>query len=136
MAQMSERDLDMREMAPDELDGIVCFTAEREDEGERIDKFISLKSDMSRAKVVKLIEGDEVLVNGKAPAKNYKIKCGDRVEITLPEPEICEALPENIPLDIIYAAFLLGNLWSALRMRASVAFGMEKSSSCLSSPSM
>lgn len=42
------------------------------------------------------------MVNGRAAAKNLKLGAGDTVEIVLPEPEPDEALPENIPLDVVY----------------------------------
>ena len=43
-----------------------------------------------------------VTVNGKVPQKNMKLREGDRIILTVPEPVPPEALPENIPLDIVY----------------------------------
>ena len=70
--------------------------------GERLDKFVSINTGLSRALATKLIEGGAVLINGIAPQKNYKMRFGDTVEIAMPEPELAEALPEDIPLDIVY----------------------------------
>lgn len=70
--------------------------------GARIDKFLAESMGESRSFAAKLIEGGEVSVNGKMAAKNYKVAAGDTVEVMLPEPEPCEAMPEDIPLDIIY----------------------------------
>ena len=76
--------------------------AEEGDRGTRLDQFVATHADLTRSAAARLIEDGAVSVNGKTVAKNYKITKGDAVEVTLPEPEPCEALPENIPLDIIY----------------------------------
>ena len=78
------------------------FSATDSDRGERIDKFLAESLGESRSFAAKLIESGAVTVNGKIAAKNYKMCAGDVVEAILPEPEPCEALPEDIPLDIIY----------------------------------
>ena len=70
--------------------------------GERIDRFVSEKEDISRALAVKLIEGGLITVGEKPTVKNYKLRKGDTVEITYPEPEADEAMPENIPLAVVY----------------------------------
>ena len=76
--------------------------AEEGDRGTRLDQFVATHADLTRSAAARLIEDGAVSVNGKTVAKNYKITKGDAVEVTLPAPEPCEALPENIPLDIIY----------------------------------
>ena len=81
---------------------LVEVIAQDADKGTRLDQFVALSADLTRSAAARLIEEGAVTVNGKTMAKNYKISKGDAVEITLPEPEPCEALPENIPLDIIY----------------------------------
>ena len=81
---------------------LVEVIAQDADKGTRLDQFVALSADLTRSAATRLIEEGAVTVNGKTMAKNYKISKGDAVEITLPEPEPCEALPENIPLDIIY----------------------------------
>ena len=80
----------------------LLFSAESGDVGVRIDKFLAEKSGESRSFITRLIESGAVSVNGKEISKNYKMSLGDTVTIFLPEPEICEALPEDIPLDIVY----------------------------------
>ena len=72
------------------------------DKGTRLDQFVATNTELTRSASARLIEDGAVTVNGKAVAKNYKIGGGDILEIILPEPEPCEALPENIPLDIVY----------------------------------
>ena len=81
---------------------LLCFTVQAEDAGTRLDQFAAANAELTRSAAARLIEEGAVSVNGKSVAKNYKVSLGDVVEITLPEPEVAEALPENIPLDIVY----------------------------------
>ena len=81
----------------------IFFKIEENSANARIDKYISENAaNMTRSAVQKLIAEGCVTVNGKIPDKNLKIKTGDEITVNMPEPEICEALPENIPLDIVY----------------------------------
>lgn len=75
-----------------------------ETSGERLDKFVADHSDgfITRTAAARLIENGSCLVNGKNVAKNYKLKSGDTVSITLPEPEEVDIVPEDIPLEIVY----------------------------------
>ena len=81
---------------------VALLTASSEDAGKRLDRFAADATDLSRSALARLIETEAIKVNGKAVSKNHRVNDGDLVEILLPEPEPCEALPQNIPLDIIY----------------------------------
>ena len=71
--------------------------------GARLDTFLSEQlPDMSRSAAQKLMENGDVLVNGAPVKKNYQTRMGDEIEVTLPEPETVDILPENIPLDVRY----------------------------------
>lgn len=71
--------------------------------GIRIDKFIAENnSDLTRSAVQGLIEKNKILVNGQFVSKNYKLKHGDCITVEIPEPQIMDAVPENVPLDIVY----------------------------------
>lgn len=70
--------------------------------GVRADKFISESADISRSFAASLIENGNCLLNKKSCGKNYKVKEGDILEITLPDTEEPEIAAENIPLDIVY----------------------------------
>ena len=71
--------------------------------GERIDKFLSLKmSDFTRSHIQKLTDDGYVTVNEVKVKPNYKIKSGDIISVTIPEPEKTDIAAENIPLDIVY----------------------------------
>ncbi len=80
----------------------MIFTAEKHDTGTRLDAFVSEKSELSRSAAARLIEDGHVLVAGGQKAKNYKLREGDVVELTVPECEEYDAEPENIPLDVVY----------------------------------
>ena len=70
--------------------------------GMRLDAFASSVSELSRSAAAKLIEAGSVTLNGALAEKKSTVCLGDTVEIILPEPVECEALPENIPLDVVY----------------------------------
>lgn len=71
--------------------------------GLRVDKAISeLCPEMTRSAIQKLLESGNIRCNGKEVAKNYKVRAGDEISVEIPEPVSDEALPEDIPLDIVY----------------------------------
>lgn len=74
------------------------------DDGEsrRLDVYVAENADITRSYAVTLIAENNVKVNGKTVSKNTKLKNGDTVLITIPEPKVYSAVPENIPLDIVY----------------------------------
>lgn len=79
------------------------FYVTEEDEAERIDKYIALLSeDFSRSFIQKLIKENAVLVNGKAVKASFTVSPGDEILLKVPELTLPEALPEDIPLDILY----------------------------------
>jgi 23S rRNA pseudouridine1911/1915/1917 synthase len=57
---------------------------------------------VSRSQVQEWIRIGAVSVNGRLVKPNTKLAIGDEISVTLPEAEPLEALPENIPLDIVY----------------------------------
>ncbi|HOO73556.1 MAG TPA: RluA family pseudouridine synthase [Spirochaetota bacterium] len=71
---------------------------------ERIDKFlvISLEADFSRSFIQKLIKDGNILANGSPIRQNYKVKTDDVILIEVPEPEVLDLVPRDIPLDIVY----------------------------------
>lgn len=74
-----------------------------EQPGERLDVFLAAQQpDLSRSHVQQLIEAGHVLVDGKIRKANYRLRGGEQVELSLPEPESVDILPEDLPLDILY----------------------------------
>ena len=70
--------------------------------GMRLDKLISENTELSRSAAARLIEQGSVLVDGRKKKKKDCPRAGAEVEITLPEPQSTDILPENILLEIIY----------------------------------
>ena len=78
------------------------YTVKTEDSGKRLDAYLAEFADMSRSAAAKLIESGSVTVCGKSSEKKYLVKDGDEIDVVTPEVEEYEALPENIPLDVVY----------------------------------
>ncbi len=72
--------------------------------GERLDAALaSLIEDMSRNALAKLVEEGKVTVNGAVcTQKKYRTSAGDEIVVDIPEPDILEVKPENIPIHIVY----------------------------------
>ena len=70
--------------------------------GRRLDVFLAEKVDITRSYAATLIGEENVLVNVNKAAKNTKLKMGDAVQVTIPNPQEYTAEPENIPIDIVY----------------------------------
>ena len=84
-----------------ELEKII-LKADRESVGVRADVFLSSSLDITRSAAGRLLESGAVICGEKVLSKNYKMRDGDELCVTLPEPEECDAEPENIPLDVVY----------------------------------
>lgn len=82
--------------------GLETVTAEAEDAGIRADVFLAAKLGVSRSNMQKLLEDGRVKRGEKIIKANYKVRAGEMFVVDIPEPEPIEAVPENIPLDIIY----------------------------------
>ncbi len=81
----------------------VEHTVLEEEKSERIDKVISsLNVEWSRTQVQQWIKDGQVLVNGKAVKTNYKCNFNDEIEISIPEPEVLDVVPEEMNLAIYY----------------------------------
>jgi len=78
------------------------LTVAAEEAGARLDAYLAAATELTRSAAVRLIEDGQVTVNGKTPNKKEKVKAGDEVIVTMPEPETDEAIPQDIPLDIVY----------------------------------
>lgn len=79
------------------------WIVEKEDDGLRIDRFISERlMDVSRSYIQKLIKDNLVTAASKPVKANYKVKEGDAIFISIPEPVSLDVEPQNIPLEILY----------------------------------
>ena len=80
----------------------MTYTVSATDAGKRLDAYLAEVADTSRSAAAKLIESGDVTVGGRTVEKKYQVKDGDEIEVVLPEAEEYEALPENIPLSVVY----------------------------------
>jgi len=81
-----------------------CITLEViEGQLTRLDKFLSDQlSDYTRSFIQKQIEDGMVLVNQKPALGKYKVKLGDQIQVTIPDPVDVDIVAEDIPIDIVY----------------------------------
>ena len=70
--------------------------------GQRLDKAVAELTDLSRSLANEQIKDGQILVNGQAKKAKYAVKEGDVISYELPEPEVVEYVPEDIPLEIVY----------------------------------
>ncbi len=81
----------------------LTFNIEPDDAGNRLDAYLASQIDgWSRARLQRLIENEDVLVNGKASKPSYKLREHDEVEVELIAPPTDAFVPENIPIEIVY----------------------------------
>ncbi len=84
----------------------ICLTIDEnmsEYVGLRIDKLLSTEfPEYSRSYIQKLLDDNDILVNHNNIKSNYKVRLNDLIELNIPEPELLEIVPENIPIDIVY----------------------------------
>jgi len=89
-------------MSANEEYEILVFHVDVEAKGERLDKWLSVVSQLSRSHVQKLLDDEMISCDDKARAASYKLKGNETIVIQLPEPETLDLIPEEMPLDICY----------------------------------
>src|SRR5215831_5924320 len=71
--------------------------------GQRLDAFLAAHADgWSRARLQRLIEDGDVLVNGKLAKPSQKVRTNDEIEIELTTHPSEIFTPEDIPLDVVF----------------------------------
>jgi 23S rRNA pseudouridine1911/1915/1917 synthase len=73
-----------------------------EAEGERLDRWLAGELELSRTRVVRLVEEGRVRWNDAAPRKAEPLAAGDRIQVEIPPPVPLRAEPEELPLEIVY----------------------------------
>ena len=82
---------------------ILTLQPNKEDAGTRIDAWLAANlEDMTRSAAQRLLEEGSVTRDGKTLAKNYKLTGTETLEVSLPDPEPVDVVPQNIPLDIVF----------------------------------
>ena len=90
-------------LSDDNCEEIREFLVEEDEEGDRLDVYLSDQFvDMSRSYIQKIIKDKKVTVNGKVEKAKYLVKEEDKVVIEIPKPKILEVVPQDIPIEIIY----------------------------------
>ena len=71
--------------------------------GKRIDSFISeYNTELSRSTVQRLIDENQITVNGKKTKPSYKTNVNDEIMINIPEPKEVDLKPQDIPIEILF----------------------------------
>jgi 23S rRNA pseudouridine1911/1915/1917 synthase len=79
------------------------LTVAAEHQGERLDAFLASHIEgWSRARLQRLIEEADVLVNGHTAKSSYKLHLQDEIEIELIAPPSKSFAPEDIPLAVVH----------------------------------
>lgn len=78
------------------------FTADVGDGGARLDVLLARLLGTSRTRAATLIATARVSVNDRAERASYRVESGDAIAIDVPAPPGRPALPEAIPLAIVY----------------------------------
>ena len=72
------------------------------DGGIRLDAFVSQSLDISRGLAAELIDSGNVLLNGKKSKKSASVAKDDKITVEMPQLSEPEAVPQDIPLNIVY----------------------------------
>ena len=78
------------------------YIVSAEQEGMRLDVFLTEQMEGSRSYIQSLIKGGHVTVGGKAGKANLRLTPDMVIQVEIPEPESVEVKPEDIPLDVLY----------------------------------
>ncbi len=80
------------------------FTAAPEDTGKRLDAWLAAQPELNltRSAVQQLLEQGQITRNGRPAKKNDKLQADDAVTVNVPEPQMLDVQPQNIPLEIVY----------------------------------
>lgn len=82
---------------------ILTFTIGPDEVGVRLDAFLASQIEgWSRARLQRLIEAEDVLVNGKLSKPSHKLREHDELEVDLVTPATTSFTPEAIPIEIVY----------------------------------
>jgi len=87
---------------PDQISPLT-FSVTETDAGERLDSFLAARiPNWSRARLQRLIEDSDVLVNGRGVKSSYKTRTQDEIEVELTSLPPESFVPEEIPIDVIH----------------------------------
>jgi 23S rRNA pseudouridine1911/1915/1917 synthase len=81
----------------------LTFSVTADEAGGRLDSFLAARiQNWSRARLQRLIEDSDVLVNGRTAKSSYKTRPQDEIEIELNSLPVAAFAPEEIPIEIVH----------------------------------
>ncbi len=90
-------------MTADPDNSSMSFVVTQADAGARLDAYLARHIEgWSRARLQRLIEAGDVLVNSKLAKASHKVSANDEIEVELTPPPESNFTPENIPLEIVF----------------------------------
>ena len=100
------------------------WTVEAEAAGERLDAYITARTELTRSRVAALIEDGQATVNGAAAGKaGVRLRARDEVCLTVPEAREAAVEAQNIDLRVIYEDADLAVVYKPSGMVAHPAAG-------------
>jgi 23S rRNA pseudouridine1911/1915/1917 synthase len=90
-------------MCPSQTPAQQRFLVTPEDAGQRLDRYLAARlPELSRTRLQELIDEGRVRVEGRAARRAHRVAAGEAIEVeVLPRPPL-RAVPEDIPLEILY----------------------------------
>jgi 23S rRNA pseudouridine1911/1915/1917 synthase len=90
-------------VAPAEMGKPIEHVARLKIDGMRLDQYLAgCLGEISRSTIQRVIESGGVTVNAKVAKASYKVRHGDVILVTPPQPQRPAPNAENIPLEILY----------------------------------
>lgn len=84
-------------------EGRIFSATVQEEQGQRLDVFVSALADITRSRAGSLIDEGHILVGGKKAGKaGYKLRAGDEITIEIPEAAPASIEAQDIELNILY----------------------------------
>jgi 23S rRNA pseudouridine1911/1915/1917 synthase len=82
---------------------VLRFTLDESVRGKRLDHvLVGVVPQLSRSRLQALVKEGAVLLNGKAFKSSWELSGGELLEVTIPDDKPSEALPQDLPLDVMY----------------------------------
>lgn len=74
-----------------------------EEAGQRLDVFLSDKTELTRSRIGKLIQDGQATVDGKIVLKpGTSVKAGQWIELNIPQIKPVELTPQDLPISVVY----------------------------------
>jgi 23S rRNA pseudouridine1911/1915/1917 synthase len=93
----------MSSESPPTNDEVLTLKVSAHDAGTRLDSYLASQIEgWSRARLQRLIDAEDVLVNGKASRPAYKVSANDEIEVEFTQSPLANFSPEDIPVAVVY----------------------------------